>query len=83
MIANNAKFTLDYYDHILPQVTECNDHVAKSTIQDGGFLGICYVVCYIVYSIGVRKIGQVLFLGIHKWKNTFGIKFKKICVIFN
>lgn len=44
-------------------MVECNDDVAPTTIRDSGFLGVYYVAGYIVYSVGVRKIGQGLFLG--------------------
>lgn len=40
----------------------CNDRVADSTFQDYGTLGGYYVLMYVVYSLGIRRVGQVKFL---------------------
>lgn len=40
----------------------CNDRVADSTFQDYGVLGGYYVLMYIVYASGIRRLGQGVFL---------------------
>lgn len=40
----------------------CNDTVADRTFQDYGALGGYYVLMYVVYSLGIQRLGQGVFL---------------------